>query len=145
MRWKLATAMGALATALLRCAEVDPSTFAEDATVDLGGQSLITATLCQSHSDCDEASVCDRVIQTCVNFIPPSVPACMGAPRGTSCQQPGGGDDPDACNGVGGCADCLSDQGCPPGFYCDLFAEICLHRPGESAVGCRASWVDQHD
>lgn len=113
---------------------------------------------CVNHIGCNESSVCDAVIQTCVNFVQPPSAQCTGAPRGTPCDLVGGGSDPDFCNGVGICVDCLSDAGCGQERYCDLFGEICLLRaapttpppsPPPPAVSdislgesCRASWVD---
>jgi len=83
---------------------------------------------CVNHIGCNESSVCDAAIQTCVNFVQPASPQCTGAPRGAPCELAGGGSDPDYCDGLGRCIDCLSDTGCSTDHYCDLFGEICLHR-----------------
>jgi murein DD-endopeptidase MepM/ murein hydrolase activator NlpD len=83
---------------------------------------------CVSHIGCNESSVCDAAIQTCINFVQPPSPQCTGAPRGTPCDLTGGGSDPDYCDGIGRCIDCQNDSGCSSDRYCDLFGEICLLR-----------------
>jgi hypothetical protein len=56
------------------------------------------------------------------------VTSCTGQPYGTECARPGGGNGPDQCDGTF-CADCVDDNGCMPGYYCDAFDEVCYQGP----------------
>ena len=55
----------------------------------------------------------------------------------------GTGSDPDYCDGIASCIDCLDDSGCEPQRYCDLFGQICLLRaapPPPSPPGPMGAW-----